>query len=101
MNNLTPEQVRELSDNDLRMHLIELIYPNQQDEWYESFIAANNGDYCNNWNDLIPLVLKYGEDISNLDTFGLTGFWNLSSEEHPKRLLAKFLLKVLQKRSEP
>ncbi|MBL4664289.1 MAG: hypothetical protein JKY22_12230 [Flavobacteriaceae bacterium] len=58
-------------------------------------------DYCNNWNDLMPLVVEYEislqfRDHSSLDTraYHKTGVWK--ANENPQRALAECLLKVLQ-----
>ena len=52
-------------------------------------------DYCNNWNDLMPLVVRY------LPMLGISRreFIDLLQSENPQRALAECLLKVLESKN--
>lgn len=105
MNNLTQEQVSKLSDLELDLEIAKLLYPNQPDGWYNAFMRSGNGDYCNNWNDLMPLIVEHGIDLGflacsrvyaarlydDVDVFSLN--------ENPKRALAECLFLALQEKA--
>lgn len=56
-------------------------------------------DYCNNWNDLMPLVMKYAHEFDWVlpITPDDGAFMFLYKQENPQRALAECLLKVLTK----
>lgn len=84
MNKLTQDQVSQLSDEDLNLLLSVMLHPNSKitevpkgNGGYQLMTCYNNScrpilDYCNNWNDLMPLVCECG--ISYSDRKGLQGF---------------------------
>jgi len=66
-------------------------------------------DYCNNWNDLMPLVVEYRLCLSNL--YDPTDWAAIKTDEkgyqkiveinkNPQRALAECLYKVLQAKAE-
>ena len=56
---ITSEEISKLSDEELRVELIHQAYPSFKDGWYKGFLEGNNGDYLNNWNHLMPLVVEH------------------------------------------
>ncbi len=119
MNNLTQEQVSELSEQGLAERLISLIYPDSKILIQSNEVAGNvrmlelDGqrvvrlpDYCNNWNDLMPLVVEYGVTLyrtSRRD--GWLAVWDCGigeisiANENPQRALAECLFLVLQEKA--
>lgn len=78
-----------LSDHDLDTLIAERlgIKPIKRSAiWAEGSIP----DYCNSWDDLIPLVIEYGlfESATIMATVSLS--------DNPQRALAETLLKVLK-----
>jgi hypothetical protein len=76
MNNLTQEQVSELSDHNLTKNIVLLLGLTLHHKQYEQDAVViwgdefDNGDidtylvdYCNNWNDLMPLVVEHALKI--------------------------------------
>ena len=68
MTNLTSEQLSELSDFNLNKRIAKYRYPNHSlHETYTNAIGvmlsgahdAFNKDYCNNYNDLLPLMIQH------------------------------------------
>ena len=61
-------------------------------------------DYCNNWNDLMPRVVKHGHwfyvdsKISELEANCTV--YRVEHNGNPQRALAECLLKVLQEKSD-
>lgn len=63
-------------------------------------------DYCNNWNDLMPLCIEHGVDLWRLkSSVWVSAQSNKHNNKHfrnenPQRALAECLLKVLQEKSD-
>lgn len=51
-------------------------------------------DYCNNWNDLMPLVVKYSKDLDWES--GEDFYHSMCDNKNTQRALAECLLKVLE-----
>lgn len=132
MNNLTKEELGELSDFNLNSGLASLIGENEEldfivkDEWdvYQkgaiSIARTDNPlqsypcfpDYCNNWNDLMPLVIEHGIDLYH---WQISGSWKALAftylpdgefnqefqtlNKNPQRALAECLFLVLQEKT--
>lgn len=72
------------------------------------FFKYLNKDYCNNWNDLMPLIVEHGISLLDPEYAGTIPSWKALSfnpshfktkdnlNENPQRALAECLLKVLQ-----
>lgn len=111
MNDLTQEQVNELSDKELQARLIRYVIPNQADNFYEACINASEEDYLNNWSDLMTLVVE--RKIALFPQFDDDGYecWQAQSPElaaniwfdvvnkNPQRALAECLFLTLQEKA--
>jgi len=98
---MTPEERNKLSDENITKGIAELVYP--KNGWdiyrnnskidpdtyirYEDSSNYEQVDYCNNWNDLMALVVEHKEFFDN---FPIDIMFN-------KRELAECLLLALQK----
>lgn len=115
-----------MTNAELNIAIAKLIYPDDLVE-YEEIAFCNDGeraivvtqgiskDYCNNWNDLMPLVVEHKIDLQcnirwNKDN---TDMWEachwdaqeadkeyITNNNNPKRALAECLLKVLTAKAE-
>lgn len=90
--------MKELSNFELNKAIAKLRGYN--DAWLDQHGAP---DYCNNWNDLMPLVVEH--EISfypilgggyGAEFYSETTGDNCISNDNPQRALAECLLKVLQ-----
>ncbi|MGB1293563.1 MAG: hypothetical protein ACPG5Z_15560 [Pseudoalteromonas sp.] len=114
------EEISKLSDFDVKLKISELLYDTRvvasQDhkgrpfDRYEAFIDNRwqlLKDYCNNWNDLMPLVAEYKISLG-WDSFNWTAFQAEFYDDgeffgsghettliNPKRALAECLYKAL------
>jgi hypothetical protein len=112
-NQLSTEQVSELSADNLTKAIAELVYPKYRCTRFGdsasvnlyTFYAHTNDknnyvktvDYCNNWNDLMPLVVKYSDRIGFILGLRDVNFYHfMCDEENPQRKLAECLLLALQ-----
>ena len=104
-----------MTNQELNLKIAQLVYP---DAWYQDGCMVNGvvviqlPDYCNNWNNLMPLVIEHGIDISNhIDGDGnkcIEAEWwynqdidcisVYSHDTTPQRALAECLLLVLQEK---
>ncbi len=57
---MTNEEISKLSDEELRLNLVLRLIPKQAYKWYKAYLKVGYGDYLNNWNHLMPLVVEYG-----------------------------------------
>jgi len=115
MNKLSPEQVSKLSDENLTKGIAEFVYP--KNGWdiyrnnskidpdtyirYEDSSHYEQVDYCNNWNDLMPLIIEYRIELrEGTRTNGWKAFHRgigvVISNDTPQRALAECVLLVLQ-----
>ena len=88
--------IKEYSDSELTTALVKMLiklgYNDADVIWF---------DPLENWNDLMPLVVGYGIELSKYgekwigDAYYFDG-WPISSNKNPKRALAECLLKVLE-----
>ena len=108
-----------MTNAELNLAIAKLIYPDDLVE-YEEIAFCNDGeraivvtqgiskDYCNNWNDLMPLVVEHRIEL-NYDHN--KGWWFVGYEtnempceseytENPQIALAECLLKVLKAKAE-
>ena len=80
-------------------------------EWYDGQFTVNKDglhtkvDYCNNWNDLMPLVVEHRIELRELSPsiwwhafHARSGFEG--KDENPQRALALCLLKVLESKND-
>ena len=93
------EEISKLSGLELRLELVKALHPNQSDTWYNAFMAAGNGDYLNNWNDLMPLVVKYSKDLDW--ELGEDFYHFMCDNKNTQRTLAECLLLVILNQKEP
>ena len=111
---MNSEEISKLSDFELNKAIAELIYPElnwvMSNTCYDNTtVVANSGDgwklnYCNNWNDLMPLVVEHEISLNDAtnsewiaDTFRVMPRNELFSiSKNPQRALAECLLLVLQ-----
>ena len=115
-----------MTNQELNLAIAKLVYP-QFDFRYGNFASEVVGylpntncwqvekDYCNNWNDLMPLVIEHGIEIEReyYDDTGYTGRWeaayepmdgtkcyHCSIDTDPQIALAECLLAVLTAKEE-
>ena len=97
---------------ELNLAIAKLVYPDAEvkgkgklvlefyeDGWEGPWSVKPVPNYCNNWNDLMPLVVEYGIDFcySNVsDKWYATDGNGYARHINPQRALAECLLKVLQ-----
>jgi len=85
-----------MNNFELNKAITEILHPAEWEYWRKV-------DYCNNWNDLMPLVVEYNVE------FGLSGgvvehYYNdpppkgILNQDNVQRTLAECLLKVLEKK---
>ena len=104
---MTNEEINKLSDKQLAIAIAKALYIYHSDGNYRSVRVWNPGmqaqieekDYCNNWNDLMPLVVEYGI-VHSRDTAQFHAhsyFYDncKTSNNSLNRALAECLLKVL------
>lgn len=114
---MNAEEISKLNDFELNRTIAELLYPDARDFNHvnKSDVLLHRGrivpyvfNYCNNWNDLMPLVVEHlsafwkAGDLSN----HYSGKWNAAYgcvlspmvkwSNSPQRALAECLLLVLQ-----
>lgn len=112
MNKLTQEQVSELSDNALDVGLADFLgrdyfISSDGSIWRKDIVPSERISYCNNWNDLMPLVLEH--DIYHAPPYEKGGkyqatqwvkdsedIWLEVSNLNLKRAYAECLFLVLQ-----
>jgi len=116
MNNLTPEQVSDLSDFELNKAILELLgfdvaeHIGSENGAYSNFYGEYRiVDFCNNWNDISPLACELqldqewseaGLTVSYFDfevnTFGESSFKTVKT---PQRALSECAFLVLQEKA--
>jgi len=101
-----------MTNQELNLAIAQLVYP---DAWYQDGCMVNGvvviqlPDYCNNWNDLMPLVIEYGISLSDNYQDGLFAAtkWHYlgdattftsARDKDPQIALAECLLLVLQEK---
>jgi hypothetical protein len=104
---LTQEQVSELSDKDLNKRVARFFafyYVGQNRCLTAGGDYIDLPDYCNNWNDLMPLVIEHEIAFNPIDRPAL--FWVAGSNSYhptknkiPQRALAECLFLVLQEKA--
>ena len=111
-----------MTDAELNLAIAKLVYTECEDFWQKydearvrinweddmGFIHTGKiVDYCNNWNDLMPLVVEHEIALTGSTTKNWwCGYWRSPTlrtindiqahHEDPQRALAECLLKVLQ-----
>lgn len=90
---LTQEQVSELSDFELNKS-IWLIVKNPKHNYKDCRVV----NYCNSWNDLMPLVVEHKINIHSRTTNDWSAWSSVFAgiNENPQRALAECLFLVLQ-----
>jgi len=112
---MTNEEISKLSNHDLTKAILEKLgfYVKEKqydqdavvvfgDEFDDGFVDDYLIDYCNNWNDLVPLVLEYeiafnpiNKPASHWEAGGNTFYPVNSKKVTEQRALAECLLLVL------
>ncbi len=69
MNNLTQEQVSELSDLELDLEITKLLYPNQPDGWYNAFMRSGNGGVTRRMTDKERI-----QELENILNIAINGY---------------------------
>jgi hypothetical protein len=114
MNNLTQEQVSRLNKGRLNNGIAKFLGIYMSDNgfgtvrvWVSGVPNSIKGvvkDYCDNWNDLMPLVLEHEIAFNPIDS--PASFWVAGSNSYhptknkiPQRALAECLFLVLQEKA--
>ena len=110
----TKEQLQDMNDAQINIALAELLgfnlaYHSMRDIGRMLVIEEIDGglsripDYCNNWNDVMPLAIEH--DVAYLKTYkaaycGMDGSWYKKhcADNKPQRAIACCLILVLQEK---
>lgn len=111
-----------MTNAELNLAIAKLVYPECEDFWQKydeakvrvnweddmGFIHTGKiADYCNNWNDLMPLVVEHGISLVFDEVYenwravfesDAPNFYWVEAGQNPQRALAECLLKVLQEK---
>ena len=100
-----------MTNAELNLAIAKLVYPDRDwmtnnEDGVNTYWRMTMGDfagsynYCNNWNDLMPLVVEHRIslcDIGNGKSWDACAYEDIQVEnENPQRALAECLLKVLE-----